>query len=90
MTKERFFELIEELEKVGDIFVEIEENDIDIDINDFEGFSDDWDEVMRDFVKPELIDELEEFLNEVCSGDYYLYGEVFGYEVCVGYTSMDI
>lgn len=90
MTEARFFELIEELEKVNDIIIERDENEIDITINDFDGFDDNWRELDREFVKPEMVDELEKFLDEVCDGDYYLYGEAFGYEICVGSTSMDI
>lgn len=90
MTEARFFELIEALEKVDDIIVWTKGNEMNITINDFEGFNDDWGEVYRDFVEPEMVDELEEFLDEVCDGDYYIYGEAFGYEICVGNTSMDI
>lgn len=90
MTEARFFELIKALEKVEDIIVWIKGNEMDITINDFDGFDDNWRELDREFVEPEMVDELEKFLDEICEGDYYLYGEAFGYEICVGATSMDI
>lgn len=90
MTEARFFELIKALEKVNDIIVRTKGNEMDITINDFDGFDDNWHELDREFVEPEMVDELEEFLDEVCDGDFYLYGEAFGYEICVGTTSMDI
>lgn len=90
MTEARFFELIKALEKVNDIFVRTKRNKINITINDFAGFDDNWRELDREFVEPKMMDELNKFLYEVCEGDFYIYGEAFGYEICVGYTSMDI
>ena len=37
MTEARFFDLTKALEKVNDIFIEIDGNEIDITINDFDG-----------------------------------------------------
>lgn len=65
---------------------------ISVDINDFEGFTEDWDEIGHDY-NEEVIDEMENWLanncNEMEQGFYdkYMFDDGF---VRVGYTSYDI
>lgn len=84
MTKERFFELLQILEDSWDIFLDIDGKDIDVTFIDTEGFE------PRTYTKPEEVKELQDFIDKTCEGDYYVGGEVFGYQIEVGYTSMDI
>ena len=47
---------------------------IRVDLNDFEGFDEDWDEIMRDYDDPEAVSAFEEMLEAEClrqSGDFY-------------------
>ena len=69
-------------------------NNIDLTINDFEGFDDDWCEVDREFVDAEktveeVLDWLEENADSV-DGDFYHYYHFGNIVVVVGYTSFDI
>lgn len=63
-----------------------------ITVDDFEGFDDDWSEVMRDY-DVEAVDGLIEWLEEHCiseEGDLYSYYHFEGFDVQLGYTSFDI
>lgn len=66
---------------------------VDIDLCDFAGFDDDWEEVMRDFNDEKAIDALLDWLTDSCvsqEDDYYTYYYFDGFTVRIGYTSMDI
>ena len=68
-------------------------NHINLTIDDFEGFDDDWNEVDREFVDEEAIDEVLEWLEEnadCVDGDFYRYYHFGDIVVEVGYTSFDI
>ena len=68
-------------------------NNIDLTINDFEGFDDDWCEVDREFVDAETVEEVLDWLEENADsvdGDFYLYYHFGNIVVVVGYTSFDI
>lgn len=68
-------------------------NFIDLTIDDFEGFDDDWDEVERELVDEEAVMEVLDWLKENADrteGDYYhdyYFGDIV---VTVGYSSFDI
>ena len=72
---------------------DVHDNHIDLTINDFDGFDDDWSEVASEFVDEDAVDEVLEWLEEnadFSEGDlyeYYHFGEII---VEVGYTSFDI
>ena len=51
-------------------------------IDDFEGFDDDWSEIMRDYENPDAVDAFEEYVTE--------HESEFDFEICVDYTSSDI
>lgn len=77
----------------ADSWYDVHDNHIDLTINDFDGFDDDWSEVAGEFVDEDAIDEVLEWLEEnadFSEGDlyeYYYFGEII---VEVGYTSFDI
>ena len=63
-----------------------------ITVNDFEGFDEDWSEIMRD-CDEETIDGLIKWLEENCiseDNDLYSYYEFEGFIVQLGYSSYDI
>lgn len=66
---------------------------ISVTVEDFEGFSDDWDEIDRELDDEELVDSIEEQLEASAlsvSGDFYRYFKFDGFTVVWGYASFDI
>ena len=62
-------------------------------IDDFEGFDEDWSEIMRELDDEEAVDAFLEWLEEHCishEGDFYTYYQFEGFEVQIGYSSFDI
>ena len=77
----------------ADSWYDVTDNHIELTVNDFDGFDEDWNEIDREFVDEDLVDEVLEWLEEnadYVDGDfyhYYYFGEIV---VEVGYTSFDI
>lgn len=87
--------VLELLASAGDdLMVDVDsDGDVDVVVQDFEGFDDDWSEVMRDLDDDDLIDSIEEQLSAECiseEGDFYHYYHFDGFSVCWGYASFDI
>lgn len=62
-------------------------------IEDFEGFDDDWGEVMRDYDNPDAVDALLDWLNVNSNfkvEEFYTIYSFDGFSVELGYTSFDI
>ena len=69
-----------------------EKPEIVITVDDFEGFDEDWSEIMRDYDE-EAVDGLIEWLEEHCiseDGDFYSYYHFEEFDVQLGYSSFDI
>ena len=90
MKKNEVMEMIKELELCGDILIGHLNEEIHIDIYDFVGFDDDWNEEYREFSKPELVGRLEETFEELGDGEYYNTMDLEGQRFVLGYTSYDI
>lgn len=76
-----------------DSWYEVDGNEVALTINDFEGFDEDWNEVDREFVDEDAVDEVLEWLEQNADrveGDFYKYYYFGDIEVCVGATSFDI
>ena len=77
-----------------DSYYFVDGNSIDLTIDDFEGFDDDWCEVEREFVDEEAVMDVLDWLEENADrteGDYYCHDYYFGdIVVTVGYSSFDI
>ena len=76
----------------GDCFFEVEDEHFDVTLCDFDGFDNDWGEIMRDYEDEEMVEALFELLEHAdhTEGDYYV---TYYFEDCsleLGYTSMDI
>jgi len=66
---------------------------IDVTLQDFEGFDDDWDEIMRDYDDSQAVIDFEDMLEDEClrkSGDFYVTYYFDGFAVELGYSSFDI
>ena len=69
-----------------------EKPELVITVDDFEGFDEDWSEIMRDYDE-EAVDGLIEWLEEHCiseDGDFYSYYHFEEFDVQLGYSSYDI
>ena len=85
--------VLEKLKKLGsDVDYKVKGSEIKVMVLDFEGYNDDWTEIYRDY-DDDAVEEFEEWLEENCVScqcDYYQYYEFDGFNVEVGYSSMDI
>lgn len=91
---EKIIAMLEKIhEEDGWYRVDADENYIDLTINNFDGFDDEWNEVDHEFENLDAVEEVLDWLEENADskeGDLYIsyyFGEV---EVEVGYTSFDI
>ena len=86
--------IIAQLNRISaDAFYEVIENHIDLTIDDFEGFDEDWSEIFRDFVDEKAVNEVLEWLEknaDYVEDDYYCCYHFGDIVVEVGYTSYDI
>jgi hypothetical protein len=76
-----------------DLSFDVDGSEVDVRVQDFMGFDEDWMEVSRPLVDEDLVDAIEAQLEESAlsvSGDYYRYFEFDGFSVCWGYASFDI
>ena len=61
---ERIAAIITMLVESGDIEVEMYQGHTDIYVQDFLGFDESWDEIERELVYPDLVDELERLIED--------------------------
>lgn len=86
--------VIELLKTAGnDLYYNINnEGDINVTINDFIGFDDDWNEIYREY-NEELVDTIEEKIEAAADdawGDFYRYYKFEDFIIIWGYASFDI
>ena len=68
------------------------ENKLDVTVEDFEGFDEDWNEVFAD-IDDDAVDEMIKWLESHCDsheGDFYHYYTFADLVVCLGWASYDI
>lgn len=86
--------IIAKLEEISeDSWYEVTGNHIDLTIDDFEGFDEDWSEKDREFVDPKAVDEVLEWLEDnadYIDDDFYHYYHFGDIVVELGYSSFDI
>lgn len=87
---EELMALLAQLEEVGDVSLDVDGTDVSVTFEDFEGFDDDWAEVMREYVDVDGVRRALAMLREFCSGDFYEEGDLDGYHFTVGWSSFDI
>ena len=77
----------------NDVDFEIEQNTIYLTVDDFEGFDENWNEIMRDYDHPEEVNILLDWLNKNCiskTKNLYVNYSFNGFAVQLGFTSFDI
>lgn len=88
MMKEQLEALCEDIS-----FLEWDDkNKLDVIVEDFEGFDEDWGEVYAD-IDEDAVDTMIEWLEEHCDsheGDFYYYYTFGDLVVCLGWASYDI
>lgn len=92
MTREMMIAAIETLGADASLW-ERSDGMLDVTLEDFEGFDDDWSEVDREYDDEEAVDAFLEMLNRECvsqEGDYYVTYHFEGFDVRLGYASFDI
>ena len=91
MTAEMMMTMLETLVQAGDVEIRREsETEICVDFVDFIGFDDDWCEEFRDYTMPELVEQVEDIIAELGTGDYYHEVVLDGVGFMFGYTPFDI
>ena len=85
--------VLEKLEKLGEnVEYKVKDTEIKVVVLDFIGYNDNWEEVYRDYDE-DAVEDFEEWLEDNCVScqcDYYQYYEFDGFNVEIGYSSMDI
>lgn len=92
MTIEMMKEQLEALCKDISFWEWDDENKLDVTVEDFEGFDEDWDEVYAD-IDDNAVDKMIEWLESHCDsheGDLYHYYTFGDLVVCLGWASYDI
>ena len=86
--------ILAQLDRISaDSYYDVNDNHIDLTIDDFEGFDEDWSEIYRELVDEDAVEEILKWLEEnadYIDGDFYRYYHFGEIVVEVGYTSFDI
>ena len=92
MTREMMLAAIEALGNDASLWDE-EDYCLDVTIEDFAGFDEDWCEVEREYDNEEAVDAFLEMLDTQCvsrEGDFYVTYHFNGFDVQIGFASFDI
>lgn len=89
---ETLMTMLRTLEDAGDVTLDFEDDgSVSVTFEDFDGFDQDWSEIDREYVMPELVDEVSGLLASCDHDDeFYTTYVVDGHEVMVGFSSYDI
>ena len=80
---EKLMTMVKALVEVEDVYYREYENTLYITVNDFEGFGEHYEEIDREFVNEELVEELVEFIE---NANY----TIENYTIELNYSSEDI
>ena len=80
---EKLMTMVNALVEVDDVYFREYENTLYITVNDFEGFGEHYEEIDREFVNEELVEELVEFIE---NANY----TIENYTIELNYSSEDI
>ena len=89
---ETIYTILTRLATSGDADWSVNGNAFRVDLNDFDGFDDDWSEIDREYEDPDMVEALMEVLDQANDSDGGFY-ETFFFDDCtlkLGYTSYDI
>lgn len=89
---EMLMEMLTRLEDCGDVMMDEDSRGfLDVTFMDFEGFDDDWCEVMREYEDDDTVEAVFELLQGCPSdGGFYCIYDVEGRQIRVGFASYDI
>ena len=91
MTAEMMMTMLETLEQAGDVLLSrYSAARVYVTFVDFVGFDEDWCEEFRDYTLPELVEQVEEIVHELGTGDFYHDVVLDGVTFVFGYTAYDI
>lgn len=91
MTAELLMTMLETLEQAGDVQTfRGSDARVHVDFVDFVGFDEDWCEEFRDYTLPELVEQVEDLVAELGTGDFYHEVVLDGVTFVFGYTAYDI
>lgn len=93
MLKEKMVEMLKAMEENRDVTFYEYNGVYHVTFEDFEGFDENWDEVMRDFEDEAMVDQFFDWMKanaEKVEGDFYRMYYFDGFAVEVGYASYDI
>ena len=89
-----FEKMIAAIEALGnDAFYDVVDEVINVTLNDFAGFDEDYCEIMRDYDNEQAVENFLQMLDDEClssSDDFYKDYEFDGFTVSLGYESFDI
>lgn len=91
MTMKKIVAMLDTI--AADSWYDIIDNHINLTINDFEGFDDDWNEIEREYEDEEAVDNVLDWLEEnTDSYEHNLYTDYHFGDIIVtlGFTSFDI
>ena len=92
MTREMMIAAIENLGADASMY-DFENGTINVTLEDFEGFDDNWSEIDREYDNEEAVNAFLEMLEAECSSkedDFYTIYHFEGFDVQLGYASFDI
>jgi hypothetical protein len=92
MTREMMLAVIEALGADASLWDE-EAYCLDVTLEDFEGFDENWSEIDREYDDEEAVDAFLEILETEClssEGNFYVVYHFEGFDVRLGYASFDI
>lgn len=92
MTREMMVAAIEALGADASLW-ERSDGMLDVTLEDFEGFDEDWSEIDREYDDPEAVERFEEMLEAEClshEGNFYVTYHFEGFDVQLGFASFDI
>ena len=89
-----FEQMLATIQALGvDASYSVRDRRIEVTLQDFEGFDENWSEIMRDYDHPAEVAAFEEMLSDECigcDGDFYITYWFKDFSVEVGYASYDI
>lgn len=88
-------DILDQLDRIAEDswYITASDNYIELTINDFLGFDEDWSEVFREYIDPEAVEEVINWLiekSDYIEGHFYYYFHFGDILVRVGYTSFEI
>lgn len=95
MSYEQMVEVLDSLGADVSYWEEVDEGErcLDVTVQDFDGFDEDWSEVMREYDDPEAVERFLDMLESECvsqEGDFYVWYHFDGFTVQLGFGSFDI